>query len=87
MNKYLIFVEAGGMMEDGGRLYNLYYTICEGSTELEAMQDWAYKNKITEPNFYKSKNGDWVDRGYVLQIVNLYENIPSDCGRQKLKWV
>lgn len=51
MNKYLIFIEAGGNMEDGGQFYNLYYTICEGHTEFEALQDWANKNKITNANF------------------------------------
>ena len=82
--KWLVFVQIGGDMESSGRCGYMYYTICSGNTEMEALQDWTKQNNINS-NFYKN-NEQWVDRGYILQIIPLYEYVPDKKLWQKLKW-
>jgi hypothetical protein len=85
--KYLVFVETGGAMEDRGRCSYMYYTICEGETELEILHDWAKKNNFDKYNFYQIPNGIWVDKGYIIQIVPLYDYVPNYKLWEKLNWV
>lgn len=82
--KYLIFVETGGDMECHTLNY-MYYTICEGETEEEALNDWAEKNGIDYARFY-TYCGRWVDRGYNMQIVPLHD-VEPDRPRRRLEWV
>ena len=86
--KYLVFVETGGAMEDQGECSYMYFTICEGNTEIEVLHDWANKNNISisKCNFYQREDGAWVDSGYPIQLVPLYDYVPNHKQWQKLIW-
>lgn len=83
--KYLIFIQTGGDMESRGACSYMYYTICEGETELDALNYWARKNNISS-KFSMLKDGYWVDRGYRLQVIHLPSDEPHCKKWGKLRW-